>query len=35
MAGDTIDTIGAMPVEQLLLIAVAAFVGFWILRRAF
>ena len=32
--GDTIDTVTALPAEQLLLLVVAVVVGFWILRRA-
>jgi hypothetical protein len=34
MAGDAVDTVTALPAEQLLLLVVAIVVGFWILRRA-
>ena len=32
--GDAVDTITALPAEQLLLLVVAVIVGFWVLRRA-
>jgi hypothetical protein len=32
--GDAVDTVTALPAEQLLLLVVAVVVGFWILRRA-
>ncbi len=34
MAGDAVDTISALPAEQLLLLVVAIVVGLWILKRA-
>jgi len=32
--GDAVDTVTALPAEQLLLLVVAVVVGLWILRRA-